>query len=269
MHVDSVKSMELVYPSQNTGAEQTKKEADEDIFTGNNKQAQKEEFDYNLDDGKISFKDGLKSFFSGMGEKIKEQASSLVSNISKHPVATGLTAAGAAAVGILSFAFPPLAIAVGVVGAGLGLYQTVKAGSEIYNASKELKNSTTDDETRQILQNMGGSTTEAIEGIATTAVSGATIATAAKGIAVKNALNAADKSYNSFIAELETVPFEEITPQQLGMSKNLNAAKMAEAIRFSQNESIMKKSLLATDALTIPNAVATAQEAADKFEVKD
>ncbi len=129
------------------------------------------------DDGKIGFIEGVKSFFKGVGNKVKEQVGGLGQTVKEHPVKTFLTLAavtgacvvgGPVVVGALS--------AVGAVTAGVGM---VKSQINIVNGIVEASNATSDYEKREILENLGADSTEFVEnaalGVASVASAGQAI----------------------------------------------------------------------------------------------
>ena len=77
------------------------------------------DFDWDLDDGKILFKDASSSFLEGMGDRAKEQFNALIKSAKENPGMTAICVIGGVAVGVLATVSAPVAIGVGLVGAGM------------------------------------------------------------------------------------------------------------------------------------------------------
>ncbi len=102
------------------------------------------EFDYSIDDGKISFGDKVKNFAKGLVSPI----TALFSSPKNFLIGAGMIAAGAALTIATGGAIAPLFVALGVTGGAIQL------GTSIYKTSK----ATTDDEARQAYQGIGAGT---------------------------------------------------------------------------------------------------------------
>ena len=138
-------------------------------------------------DGKIGFSQGANVFFTGMKDKAIDQVETIVEGAKEHPanaiLAGSIGIAATIGLGLLSVAFPPVAIGVGILGAGFGLYQTgkaVKQGAENYDNYKNAKD---DNEALLALYAMGGNATQTLEGAAMTAMSAKTAVNGAKAVA--------------------------------------------------------------------------------------
>ena len=110
-------------------------------FTGKNNN----EFDYSIDDGKISFGDKIKNFAKGLISPV----TNMFSSPKNFLIGAGMIAAGAALTIATGGAIAPLFVAAGVTGGAIQL------GTSIYKAH----NAKTDEEARMAWQGMGAGTT--------------------------------------------------------------------------------------------------------------
>lgn len=128
------------------------------------------------DDGKIGFLQGVKYFFSGMANKVVNQVKEVVKNPFGLVKSAGIAAAGIAAVGaaVAAAASVPFMTGVAVTASAAGLIlggiQAFKGIVGFCNSFNKAEDAKTDAEKKEAIYNMGGSTTEVVEGVATAAV---------------------------------------------------------------------------------------------------
>lgn len=206
----------------------TPQETETEIFDFKNN---KENIDWDLNDGKISFIDKADSFLTGMGDKVKDQVGSLLEKAKENPLGAAACVAGGIAIGLLATACAPVGVALGAAGLVFGGKEIIETADDLKEASQQLKDSTSDQQTREILENMGGSTTELIEEGIGTAASFATVLSSIKGaIHTANAAKIHNDAWN--MLEISGIGPDDIMPPSL--------AHQWDSMRLDQGVEILK-----------------------------
>jgi len=136
-------------------------------------------------DKKLSFLEGVKSFFGGVKDKVVEQAKNIVNFAKKQPVLAGIGAATAVGVAITSILCPPVAIGVGVAATLYGGYSFIKDIPDIKEAIEDYKNTNSKEEAQKAMRNIGYEGMDAIEDVALMAAGTAQAINGIKAVAAE------------------------------------------------------------------------------------
>ena len=186
-------------------------------------------YDDGNDDGHIKFTAGAQCVAIGAKDKLSEQIDSIVKDIKSNPLkAAGvigaglLLTAGTAAIASVSAGLAMgVGCVLGAIGVGFGAFQLGKAVINGIKEGNKLSESTSDKETMGILRNIGGYSTEGIEGIAEMALGSNAIANGVKayaGTKVVDIINPASTAVSDAQANVLS-PF--LSKKQIELATNI------------------------------------------------
>ena len=132
---------------------------------------------------KLSFSESANALLKGGINKVKEQASSIIEYAKKEPGLAASLGCCIAGVGALSMMIPPVAIAIGVAGAGFGLYNLAKDIPDIKDTLEDLDDAKDKAEKEKALYNLGYEGMDAVEDVALVAASASQAITSVKATA--------------------------------------------------------------------------------------
>lgn len=118
------------------------------------------------DDGKLSFGEKVKCFSKGFVDHFKEGFYAIKSLIKEHPKETLIAALLCITVGVLAMALvgaPVIVAGLSIIGISLGIKEILKDIKNIYQASKQAKNATSDSQAKQAYSNIGNNSADFVQ----------------------------------------------------------------------------------------------------------